>query len=213
MGIADTLAAGVARQLAHPSGRPGRLVGRVLNLANRAVISAAVDALELQPGQVAVDVGFGGGAGLAMLLDRAGSQGRVHGVEVSGAMFAGASHRFRKAITAGTLELHKTPMTELPLDDASVDGIITVNTIYFVDSLDRAFAEVAGVLKPSGRFVVGIRDPDAMAKMPVTAHGFRIRPVDEVIDALEAHELRLVDHRRVGTGVRTTHLLVTTPTT
>jgi SAM-dependent methyltransferase len=49
---------------------------------------------------------------------------------------------------------------------------ITVNTIYFVDDLDRACSELARVLRPGGRLVVGIGDPEAMARMPFSAYGF-----------------------------------------
>jgi hypothetical protein len=42
--------------------------------------------------------------------------------------------------------------------------------------------------------------PMAMAREPVTAHGFRIRPVAEVQPALTAAGLTLVDHRRVNSA-------------
>lgn len=51
----------IARQLGHPAGLPGRVVGRVLNRGNAGSITAAVDALSAtQPAQLA-DLGFGGG--------------------------------------------------------------------------------------------------------------------------------------------------------
>jgi arsenite methyltransferase len=53
----------------------------------------------------------------------------------------------------------------------------------------------------------------AMAREPVTAHGFRIRPVAEVQPALTAAGLTLVDHRRVGSGPHAFHLLVAQPAT
>jgi hypothetical protein len=37
---------------------------------------------------------------------------------------------------------------------------------------------------PGGRFVLGIGDPDAMAKIPFTTHGFRLRPLTTVEAAL-----------------------------
>ena len=44
-----------------------------------------------------------------------------------------------------------------------------------------AFGEIARTVRPGGRAVVGLADPEAMASMPFTAHGFRLRPVDDVI--------------------------------
>jgi hypothetical protein len=48
-----------------------------------------------------------------------------------------------------------------------------------------------------------------MAKMPVTQHGFRLRPVPEAIHALRGAGLTVDDHRRVGHGDAAFHLLVT----
>lgn len=207
MGLRDALLSGLARQLGEPSGRAGRALGLLLNRTNRPLVAAAVDAAEVRAGEVAADIGFGGGVGLALLLERVGATGQVHGVEVSSEMLERAARRFRRAVN---LELHDASMSRLPFGDEAVDRIITVNTVYFVDDLTGAFGEVAGVLRPGGRFVVGIGDPERMDRMPVTAHGFRVRPVDEVIGTLESRGLRLVEHRRLGGPLRP-HLLSATP--
>ncbi|MPY97125.1 MAG: methyltransferase domain-containing protein [Actinophytocola sp.] len=211
MGLRESFERGLAKQLGHPTGRRGALTGMLLNHRNAQLIANAIDALELTPGSVAMDIGFGGGTGLGALLERVGPSGAVHGVDVSEAMLARARRRYAREIDAGRLALHQTSMSQLPVDDASVDGAITVNTIYFVDDLQRAFAEVAGVLVQGGRFVIGMADPDAMASMPVTRHGFTVRPTDDVIAALRAAHIDLVEHRRSGTGQRAQHLLVATP--
>lgn len=214
MGLRESFERGLAKQLGHPAGRRGALTGMLLNHRNAQLIQDAIAALELRPGRegaVAMDIGFGGGTGLRALLDVVGPSGTVHGVDVSEAMLARARRTYAREIDAGRLELYQTSMSRLPVDDASVDGAITVNTIYFVDDLRRAFAEVAGVLAPHGRFVIGMGDPDVMAAMPVTRHGFTVRPTDDVIAALQAAHLDLVDHRRSGAGQRASHLLVATP--
>lgn len=108
-------------------------------------------------------------------------------------MLTRAEHRFSGDITDGRLHLHTASMTQLPLADGSLDGVITLNTIYFISELHRAFTELARVVKQSGRVIVGVGDPNAMAKMPVTAHGFRLRPIPEVIDALRGAGLTVVD--------------------
>lgn len=83
-----------------------------------------------------------------------------------------------------------------------------LNTIYFISELDCAFTELARVVKKSGRAIVGVGDPNAMAKMPVTAHGLRLRPIPEVIDALRVAGLTVVEDRRVGEDEEAFHLLV-----
>lgn len=146
------------------------------------------------------DIGFGGGVGIALLLDRVNAGGKVHGVDISSEMLSRAARRFREEISAGRLELHRASMTDLPFAPASLDGIVTANTIYFVSDLDRAFGEFADALKISGQAVIGLGDPEAMEKLPVAPHGFRIRSVREVVEALQRAELTLKVHQRIGHG-------------
>jgi ubiquinone/menaquinone biosynthesis C-methylase UbiE len=123
-------------------------------------------------------------------------------------VLARAERIFRKQTRSGALTLQAGSITALPLPDASLDAAITVNTIYFVDDLDLAFAELARVLRPGARVVVGLGDPDAMADSPVTAHGFVLRSVDDVLASLARAGLQSVGHRRVGQGDAASHLLV-----
>ena len=203
--------AGIARQLGHPSGLRGRLVGVALNRGNRGFVSAAVQALQPDPAAVVADVGFGGGVGLKFLLDGIGHSGRVHGVELSETMLSNAARRYRREIKAGRLALHDGSLTELPFADGALDGVLTVNTIYFVAELDRAFTELARVVGSSGRIVVGVADPEVMKRMPFTGHGFQLRPVSEVVDTLRGAGLA-VEHRRVSQSDDAPHLLIATPT-
>ena len=123
------------------------------------------------------DVGFGGGVGLKFLLDSVGQPGRVHGVEASDTMLGQAARRYRRDIAAGRLALHTGSLTQLPFTDGALNGVLTVNTIYFIAELDPAFTELARVVGNAGRIVVGVADPDALARMPFTGHGFHIRSV------------------------------------
>ncbi|WP_429424433.1 class I SAM-dependent methyltransferase [Nocardia sp. GAS34] len=197
----------VAGQLGNPHGPLGRVVGTVLNRGNRFLIEASIDAAEVASGAAAADVGFGGGVGLSVLLERVGAEGTVHAVELSREMLAGARSRFTREIGQGRLRVLEGSLTELPLADASLDSVITVNTVYFVPELDRACAELARVLRPAGRVVIGIGDPDGMAKMPFTAHGFRLRPIGELTVALAGAGLT-VEHRVVERKPLPGHLLI-----
>jgi SAM-dependent methyltransferase len=97
-------------------------------------------------------------------------------------------------------------MMNLPIDDSSVDAVMTVNTMYFVP--DDAFIELARILAPNGRLVLGLGDPTAMARQPVAVHGFRIRTLVEVETALGDAGLALADRHRVGSGPDAFHILV-----
>jgi arsenite methyltransferase len=207
MGVRDAVMAGVAKQLGHPRGLRGRVVGAALNRGNRRFMRAAARALQPDEAWAVADVGFGGGAGLKFLLDSVGPAGRVHGVEVSETMLSQAAGRYRRDIATGRLSLHSGSMTQLPFPDGALDGAITVNTIYFVAELDGAFRELARVLNRRGRLVVGLADPEVMAKLPFTGHGFRLRPVPDVIDTLRSTGLT-VEHRQISEDADAPHLLI-----
>ena len=208
MGLRDRVLAGFAAQLGKPTGLRGQVVGTMLNRTNRGMTAVAVDALELKPGATAADLGFGGGVGLAMLLERVGPQGHVLGVDISPTMVRRASGRFKQDVAEGRMQLQSGSITELPLKDASVDGAITINTIYFIADADRAFSELSRIITNSGRVVVGIGDPDAMARMPMTPYGFKLRPFDDVVVMAKSAGLALHNHRRAGDGDAAAHLLV-----
>jgi SAM-dependent methyltransferase len=208
-GIRTRIDAKLARQLGRPAGLTGRLVARGLNRGNRRLIEAAVAALPEGSGATLADVGFGGGLGLRLLLARS-DVAEVHGVEISTTMLDRARAEFAEDVAGGRLHLHDASMTALPVTAGSLDGILSVNTIYFVDDLDSALGELARTLKRSGRIVLGVGDPQAMEDMSFTAHGFRVRPIEVIEDAIERAGLRLDEHRRVSGGRVPSHLLIAT---
>ncbi|MET8654780.1 class I SAM-dependent methyltransferase [Nocardia aurea] len=209
-GLRDRILSTVAGQLGKPHGVLGKGVAGFLNRGNRKAIEGAVEATAVTPGATVADIGFGGGVGLELLLARLGGAGTVHGLEISADMLARARSGFAREIAAGHLLLDNGSLTALPLADDSLDAAITVNTVYFLTDLDAACAELVRVVRPGGRVVVGIGDPDAMAKMPFTAYGFTLRPVAEVIAALERAGCS-VEHRPLENRPIPHHLLVARP--
>ena len=107
--------------------------------------------------------------------------------------------------------LHQAPIERLPLATGSVDAAITLNTLYFIADLGGALNELARVLKPGGKLAIGLGDPDAMGSQSATAHGFLLRSIAQVTDALHDAGLYVDEHRRVGSGANAFHLLITKP--
>lgn len=202
--------AGIAKQLGHPRGVGGQVVALALNRGNRSLVGAAVAELHAGRDAMLADIGFGGGGGLKLLLDNVGRAGCVHGVEVSGTMVARASRRYPRDIASGRLVLHNGSITRLPFADGALDGVVTVNTLYSVSDLTQACRELSRVAAPAAHIVVGVGDPDTMATLPFTRHGFRLRPIPEVIDALRGAGLA-VQHRRASDKMGAPHLLIGTP--
>lgn len=200
----------LADQLGNPQGFLGRRVANRLNGLNRSRISGAVDLLDLPSGATAADLGFGGGLGLRLMLDRVGTTGVVHGVDRSDTAVEMAEKTYGEELRAGGLQIHRSSMTDLPLGTGSIDGAITVNTVYFLDDeqLEAAFCELARVLKPSGHAVVGIGNPDAMSTDPLMAHGFRIRSIESLVHHAALAGLAQVGQREVGDAAAPSYLIL-----
>jgi arsenite methyltransferase len=146
-----------------------------MNRGNRRMNTRAIELLDLRDGARVLDLGFGGGVALTMLLDRGA---RVTGVDRAAAMVAAATTHHRDAIAAGRLTVTEADGTALPLPADSVDGVLTINTIYFWPDLAAALAEITRVLTPDGKLVVGIRDGAVMDNVSLDI--FTIRSPDEI---------------------------------
>ncbi|MFI7001410.1 class I SAM-dependent methyltransferase [Nocardia sp. NPDC050175] len=198
-----------AQQLGLPSGGYGRLVTRVLNIANRPLMAGSADALAAAPGSRVADIGFGGGYGLKILLDQVGEQGTVYGIDLSSTAIAQAQRAFRRPVDAGRLQLIQAPMKQLPIPDGGLDGVVTVNTIYYIpdSELRLSLAEVSRILRPGGRLVVGVGDPSYIATTP-WRNGLINRPTTEVVGLIEEAGFGIQDHRRIGESDKAFHVYV-----
>ena len=101
-------------------------------------------------GKTLLDVGCGDGA-LASELTRCGAI--VTGLDADLAMIAAA--RQRAKVEATRLWLIEGQAERLPFDDATFDRVLAVAVLCFVRDAERAVAEMARVLKPGGRVVIG----------------------------------------------------------
>ncbi len=146
-------------QLARPRGRGGWLIGQAMRIANREPIARAIDALDLTPGDVALDLGCGPGAGVARMARRAG---RVYGIDSSSAMLDMARRANRQAIAKGTVTVAHGRFEAIPLPNASVDKLLAANVAYFWPDFAPILAEIRRVVRPGGRLAIYVTDRETM---------------------------------------------------
>jgi arsenite methyltransferase len=183
----------LARFIARQLGRPSRLTGRLLNLANARANGAAVELLEVSSEHRALDVGFGGGVALRKLAARAGS---VAGIDRSEAAVRAARQSFRREIEEGRVQVEEASVEAIPFADADFDRVLTVHTIYFWPDPERGLQEILRVLKPGGRFVLTTDmrgPPKAIAK-----HGFSSYSQEQQTELLRAAGFSDVRFERRG---------------
>jgi ubiquinone/menaquinone biosynthesis C-methylase UbiE len=166
-------------QLAHPEGWLGReWMPRLLNDGNKTLLDAALAALDARPGELIADIGFGGGYSIERLVGQV-APAKPIGVEVSETMVDLALERWDDAV-----DLYLATVTAMPLTTASLDGALTVNTIYFWKDPEQALAEIRRTLKSGGRLVLGVRTGLGFRLSPISWFRFRIYSQTQLDDLL-----------------------------
>src|SRR5437867_10359439 len=142
---------------------------------------------QLNPGEIVLDLGSGGGIDVLLSARRVGPTGRAYGLDMTDEMLALANENKRKT-GADKVEFLKGEIEHIPLPDNSVDVIISNCVINLSADKDRVLREAFRVLKPGGRFAVS--DVVTRGAMPAEISERVLLCVGCIAGALEENEYR-----------------------
>jgi len=108
---------------------------------------------QLRAGETVLDLGSGAGLDCFLAAQRVGASGRVIGVDMTPEMLERARANAAR-IGAANVEFRQGEIENLPLEDGSVDVVISNCVINLSPDKPRVFREIARVLKPGGRMHV-----------------------------------------------------------
>ncbi len=119
-----------------------------------------IDGANLQPGETVIDLGSGGGIDCFFAAQHVGQSGRVIGIDMTDDMLAKARTNLASLqnkdgpLDYSNVEFRRGNIEALPVEDTSVDVIISNCVINLAPDKQPVFQEMWRVLKPGGRIRV-----------------------------------------------------------
>ncbi len=128
---------------------PAEAVAASLGCGNPMIVA------ELAAGEAVLDLGSGGGIDVLLSARRVGPGGFAYGVDMTDEMLELARANAAKAGT-DNVDFVKGVIEDVPLDDASIDVVISNCVINLSPDKPAVFAEMFRLLRPGGR--IGVSD-------------------------------------------------------
>jgi SAM-dependent methyltransferase len=163
----------------------------------------------LREGETVLDLGSGAGFDAFLAANRVGPAGKVIGVDMTPEMLQKARENARKG-DYENVEFRLGDIESLPVDDASVDAILSNCVINLSPDKPAVFREAFRALKPGGRLMVSdivlLRELPDFMRQSLEAYVSCVAGAimkDAYLDAIRAagfQDVRVVDEARVTTG-------------
>jgi len=137
------------RAFGRPQGVLGRLGGMIMARSNRNCAAWVIGLLEIKPNDAMLEIGFGPGAGIALLVERTPA-GHIAGIDPSPEMLRQATARNAAAIARGHVELRRGSADALPFADATFDKAFAINSMQVWPDVMAGLKEMQRVVKSGG---------------------------------------------------------------
>ena len=182
-----------------PEGFWGRMMVAGMNGGSHAAMASwGLDLAGVPAEGAVIDIGCGGGANLARLMDRS-PRATVTGVDYSAVSVEKSRKVNADAIAKGRCKILETSVESLPFQDGTFAMATAFETVYFWPDIVRSFAEVRRVLVPGGKFLI-VNEDDGLSgnneKWEKMIEGMHTYTPDELNTHLKAAGFRIITVHR-----------------
>ena len=191
----------LASQLSLPNGEDGTAIAEKMNETNAFITERSIEALAPTAGERIVEIGPGNGLLSRPIISALEKNGEYIALEPSVEMVQQAWNNL-SGLHAAPVTIFTADSFSAPVMAHSVDGVMAVNVLYFIDNLDALFSKIATWLKPGGRAIFGIRSDQCLKAIPYTRYGFHIRSLEEIKASLLASGFQQVDSSYYDEGMQ-----------
>lgn len=160
-------------QASCPHGKKGVEMGESMNVGNRSMIDAGIEALQLEDNNSILEIGHGNCGHLSRILAKANKLSYM-GLELSETMRKEAIRINQDVSEANKVEFRLYKATEFPFEDDSFQRILSVNSIYFWKDINQVFREIKRVLSPQGFISIVYAQKEYMKKLPFAKKKFTL---------------------------------------
>ena len=147
----------IANQLSCPVGEDGVEVGNKMNEFNQFLTRQTISKLNVKRGESIV--------------------------EMSDVMAAEARRNLSNKKCS--IEIVCGNCLDVEIETGSIDGVLAVNILYFIDDLIPFFKKIITWMKSDGTAVFGIRPDTVLKDLPFTQYGFNIRSTVDIKSLME----------------------------
>lgn len=145
-----------------PEGFWGRMMVAGMNGGSHAAMASwGLDIANVPADGEIIDIGCGGGANLARLMDRS-LRAKVTGVDYSAVSVEKSRKVNADAIAKGRCKVLEASVASLPFKDGTFTMATAFETVYFWPDIEKSFAEVRRILVPGGKFLI-VNEDDGLS--------------------------------------------------